>query len=165
MLVSQMLNEVVTLAEAVDLAERLGHPLDRANLMRYAQAGRLTARKSKGTWLTTRGAVCDLVVALDAESRGRPRHVKIDRLAVTYNRTPELLASLKRIQEARQALRGRALPPAREAELWDQLTTEAIYHTHRLEGNSLTFEEAQAVIEAQKTAPARSDQTVQSQKS
>jgi hypothetical protein len=149
MLVNQMLNEVVTLAEAVELAERLGHPLDRANLMRYAQAGRLTARKSKGTWLTTRSAVCDLVVALDAESRGRPRHVKIDRLAVSYTRTPELLASLKRIQEARQALRDRALPPAREAELWDQLTTEAIYHTNHLEGNELTFEEAQAMIEAQ----------------
>ncbi len=27
------------------------------------------------------------------------------------------------------------LPSAREAQLWDELTTEAIYHTDRLEGN------------------------------
>ncbi len=148
MLTNQMLDEVVTLGEAVDLAGRLGHPLDRANLMRYAQSGRLIARKSRGTWLTTRSAVRELVVSLEAETRGRPRPVKVKRLAVTYTRTPELLASLKRIQETREALRARALSPAREAELWDRLTTEAIYHTNRLEGNSLTFEEAQAVIEA-----------------
>lgn len=52
MLTDQMLTEVVTIGEAIELAKRLGHPLDRANLMRYAQKGRLTARKSKGTWLT-----------------------------------------------------------------------------------------------------------------
>jgi hypothetical protein len=63
------------------------------------------------------------------------------------------MASLKQIQETRQALRGRTLSSTREAELWDQLTTEAVYHTNRLEGNMLTFEEAQAVIEAHKAAP------------
>ena len=148
MLETQILNEVVTLGEAVELAKQLGHPLDRANLARYAQSGRLAARKSKGTWLTTRGAMRDLVVSLEAEARGRPRPVKIRRLAITYNRTPELAASLKRIQETREALRAKKLPSAREAQLWDELTTEAIYHTNRLEGNPLTFEEAQAVIEA-----------------
>jgi len=154
MLDAQMLSEVVTLGEAVELARRLGHPLDRANLTRYAQSGRLAARKSKGTWLTTRSAVRDLVVSLEADARGRPRPVKIRRLAIAYRRTPELAASLKRIQEAREALRARKLSPAREARLWDELTTEAIYHTNRLEGNALTFEEAKAVIEAQRQATA-----------
>jgi hypothetical protein len=151
MLINRVLNEVVTLGEAVELATRLGHPLDRANLMRYAQAGRLTARKSKGTWLTTRGALRDLIVSLDAESRGRPRPVMIEKLSVTYTRTPELVSSLKRIQETREVLRARELSPGREDELWNELETEAIYHTNRLEGNVLTFEEAQAVIEAYKS--------------
>ncbi len=53
---------------------------------------------------------------------------------------PDLLASLKQIQETREALlRVRALSPTCGA--------EAIYHANCLEGNSLTFEEAQAVIE------------------
>lgn len=78
----------------------------------------------------------------------RPRLIKIRNLAASYQRTPELMRSLKRIQAARQALRAEALPAAPEAKLWDDLTTEAIYHTNRLEGNPLTFEEARAVIEA-----------------
>jgi len=149
---TQVLSEVVTLGEAVELARQLGHPLDRANLSRYAQSGRLAARKSKGTWLTTRGAVRDLVVSLEAESRGRPRPIKIKKLAVTYSRTPVLAASLKRIQDTREALRRQRLSPEREAQLWDELTTRAVYHTNHLEGNPLTFEEARAVIEAQRQA-------------
>jgi len=160
MLETQILNEVVTLGEAVELAKQLGHPLDRANLARYAQSGRLAARKSKGTWLTTRGAMRDLVVSLEAEARGRPRPVKIRRLAITYSRTPELAASLKRIQEAREALRARKLLPTREAQLWDKLTTEAIYHTNQLEGNSLTYEEARAVIEAHRQSTTHADSSV-----
>ena len=152
MLTDQMLSEVVTIGEAIELAKRLGHPLDRANLMRYAQKGRLAARKSKGTWLTTRSAVRDLVVSLEAESRGRPRPVKVHRLAVKYTRTPALITSLKRIQEARETLRTHTLPPEREAQLWDELTMQAIYHTGLLEGNHLTFEEARVVIEAHKKA-------------
>lgn len=152
MLTDQMLTEVVTIGEAIELAKRLGHPLDRANLMRYAQKGRLTARKSKGTWLTTRSAVRDLVVSLEAESRGRPRPVQVRQLAIKYTRTPALVASLKRIQETRETLRTRALSPERETQLWDELTTQAVYHTNHLEGNPLTFEEARAVIEAHKKA-------------
>ena len=91
-----------------------------------------------------------LVVELEAESRGRPRPVKIKKLGVVYNRTPELAASLKRIQETRAALRNQKLLPAREAQLWDELATRAIYHTNHLEGNPLTFEEARAVIEEQR---------------
>lgn len=75
--------------------------------------------------------------------------VKIKKLAITYSRTPELAVSLKRIQEARAALRSQRLSPEREAQLWDELTTRAVYHTNHLEGNPLTFEEARAVIEAQ----------------
>lgn len=148
MLANQILGEVVTLGEAAELAQRMGHPLDRANLMRYAQAGRLMARKSKGTWLTTRSAVRGLVVSLETEARGRPRPIKICQLAASYRRTPELVNSLERLQAAREALRAQTLPPTREAQLWDELTTEAIYHTNRLEGNPLTFEEGQAVITA-----------------
>ena len=150
MLNIRVLSEVVTLGEAAELARQLGHPLDRANLSRYAHSGRLAARKSKGTWLTTRGAIRDLVVSLEAESRGRPRPIKIKKLAVTYSRTPELAASLRRIQEARESLRSQRLTPEREAQLWDELTTRAVYHTNHLEGNPLTFEEARAVIETQR---------------
>jgi hypothetical protein len=148
MVAVELLNEVITLAEAADVAEQLGHPLDRAHLTRYAQASRLPARTSKGTWLTTRGAGRDLIVSLEAEARGRPRVVEIEQLKVKYNRTPELAATLKQIHAMRAKLRARRLSPEREAKLWDELTTLAIYHTNHLEGNPLTFEEARAVIEA-----------------
>jgi hypothetical protein len=148
MVTTQVLEEVLTLAEAVNVAERLGHPLDRNNLVRYAKEGRLTARKSGGTWLTTRAAVRDLVVSLEAEKRGRPRklHLAPGRV-VRYTRTPELVSALTDIQRLRAALREKKLSAEREAQLWEELSTTAIYHTNRLEGNALTFEEAKAVID------------------
>jgi len=148
MVTTQVLEEVLTLAEAVNVAERLGHPLDRNNLVRYAKEGRLAARKSGGTWLTTRAAVRDLVVSLEAEKRGRPRklHLAPSRV-VRYTRTPELVSALTDIQRLRAALRETKLSVEREVQLWEELSTAAIYHTNRLEGNALTFEEAQAVID------------------
>ena len=77
MIAGQALNEVMTLAEAVKLSHLLGHPVDRANLLRYAQEGRLAARKSAGTWLTTRSALRELVISLEAQTRGRPRQVRL----------------------------------------------------------------------------------------
>ena len=148
MVTDRVLEEVLTLAEAVIVAERLGHPLDRNNLVRYAKEGRLVARKSGGTWLTTRAAVRDLVVSLEAEKRGRPRklHLAPGRV-VRYSRTPELVSTLSDIQRLRGELRERKLSAEREAQLWEELSTAAIYHTNRLEGNTLTFEEAQGVID------------------
>jgi hypothetical protein len=78
--------------------------------------------------------------------------VKVRQLAIKYARTPALVASLKRIQETREILRARTLSPEREAQLWDELATQAVYHTNHLEGNPLTFEEARAVIEAHRKA-------------
>ena len=78
--------------------------------------------------------------------------VKVRQLAIQYTRTPALVASLKRIQVTRAALRARTLSPEREAQLWDELATQAVYHTNHLEGNPLTFEEARAVIEAHRKA-------------
>ncbi len=69
----EILEEVITLPEASVLAEKMGYRLDRSNLLRYARSGRLLARKSQGTWLTTRAALQALVVELAAETRGRPR--------------------------------------------------------------------------------------------
>jgi hypothetical protein len=147
MATAQILEEVLTLAEAVGIAEHLGHPLDRNNLIRYAKEGRLVARKSGGTWLTTRAALRDLVVSLESETRGRPRrlHLAPGRI-VQYSRTPELLSALADIQRLRTTLRDQRLSAEREARLWEDLTTAAIYHTNHLEGNELTFEEATAVI-------------------
>jgi len=70
---NDMLEQVVIIGEAVDLARQLGHAADRANLVPYARLGRIAARKSKGTWLTTREVVRELVVALGSEARGRPQ--------------------------------------------------------------------------------------------
>jgi|GEM_PF-1368309 len=147
MVSTQILDEVMTLAEAATVAERLGHPVDRNNLVRYAKDGRLVSRKSGGTWLTTRAAVRDLVVSLEAETRGRPRrlHLAPGRV-VQYARTPELVSALADIQRLRTTLRDQRLPAEREADLWEALTTAAIYHTNHLEGNALTFDEAQAII-------------------
>ncbi|MEW5873300.1 MAG: hypothetical protein AB1894_28835 [Chloroflexota bacterium] len=151
MVSTNILSEVLTLAEAVVLSRWFGHPLDRANLVRYAQDGRLAARKSSGTWLTTRSALRQLILALETESRGRPRRVHLSKdRTVVYNRSPELAAALAGIQELRQELRAEALPPEQEAHLWNALEARAIYHTNHLEGNLLTFEDAQAIIEAQR---------------
>lgn len=147
MATAQILEEVLTLAEAVVIAEHLGHPLDRNNLIRYAKEGRLVARKSGGTWLTTRSALRDLVVSLESETRGRPRrlHLAPGRI-VQYSRTPELVSALADIQHLRSTLRAKRLSAEHEARLWEDLTTAAVYHTNHLEGNELTFDEAKAII-------------------
>lgn len=148
MVAAQVLDEALTLAEAAAVAERLGHPLDRNNLVRYAKEGRLVARKSGGTWLTTRASVRDLIVSLEAEKRGRPRKLRLARGRIArHTRTPELVSALTDIQRLRAALRGRTLSAEKEARLWEALTTSAIFHTNHLEGNPLTFEEAKGVID------------------
>ena len=158
MVTTQVLEEVLTLTEAVTVADRLGHPLDRNNLVRYAKEGRLVARKSGGTWLTTRAAVRDLVVSLEAEKRGRPRQLRLaPGRVVRYTRTPELVSTLTDIQDLRTALRQQKLTAEREAQLWEELSTAAIYHTTRLEGNALTFDEAKAVIEEHRRRESRDD--------
>ena len=149
MVAGQVLNEVMTLAEAVQLARLLGHPVDRANLLRYAQEGRLTARKSAGTWLTTRSALRDLVVSLETQPRGRPRQVRLgEGRSIGYSLTPELAAALQEIEQLQTALRDQTIEPAQEQQLLDELNARAVYHTNHLEGNELTYEEAKAVIEA-----------------
>lgn len=154
MVINHVLDEVLTVAEAVAVAVRLGHPVDRNNLVRYAKEGRLVARKSGGTWLTTRSAVRDLIVSLETEKRGRPRKLQLlPKRIARYTRTPELVVALKDIQRLRTSLRERVLPAEREAQLWEDLTTAAVYHTNRLEGNSLTFEEAKAVIDEYRQRP------------
>jgi hypothetical protein len=148
MVTTQVLEQVVTLAEAVSVAKQLGHPLDRNNLVRYAKEGRLAARKSGGTWLTTRTSVRDLVVSLEGEKRGRPRKLHLSsRRTARYTRTPELVAALTDIQRLRTELRAATLPAEEEARLWEELTTIAVYHTNHLEGNPLTFEEAKTVMD------------------
>ena len=68
--------------------------------MRYAQEGRLAARKSGGTWLTTWASLRDLVVSLEAETRGRPRKLRLSpKRVVHYTRTPELVSTLAEIQQ------------------------------------------------------------------
>jgi hypothetical protein len=145
---TQVLEEVLTLAEAVAVAKHLGHPLDRNNLVRYVKSRRLAARKSGGTWLTTRSAVRTLVISLEAERRGRPRKLHLgSKQVVRYTRTPELVTALQEIQDLRAMLRQKSLSANVESRLWNELTTAAIYHTNHLEGNPLTFEEATAVID------------------
>jgi hypothetical protein len=148
MVTPQVLEEVLTISEAVGVAKRLGHPLARNNLVRYAQEGRLAARKSGGTWLTTRASLRDLVVSLEVETRGRPRKLRLSpKRVVHYTRTPELVSTLAEIQQLRADLRKQALPSEQEAQLWEELTTAAVYHTTHLEGNELTFAEAQTIID------------------
>ena len=149
MIAGQALNEVMTLAEAVKLSHLLGHPVDRANLLRYAQEGRLAARKSAGTWLTTRSALRELVISLEAQTRGRPRQVRLSEgRSVSYSLTLELATALQEIEQLQTALRSQALEPEQEQKLLDELNARAVYHTNHLEGNELTYEEAKAVIEA-----------------
>jgi hypothetical protein len=137
----------MTLAEAVRLSRLLGHPVDRANLLRYAQEGRLTARKSAGTWLTTRSALRDLVISLETQTRGRPRHVRLaEGRSVQYSITPELATTFHEIELLQSALRSQTLEPEQEQQLLDELNARAVYHTNHLEGNELTYEEAKRVI-------------------
>jgi|SRR5581483_4238375 len=150
MVTAEILEEALTLTEAVSVAEKLGHSLDRNNLARYAAEGRLPARKSGGTWLTTRSALRDLIVSLEGETRGRPRLVRIGKRFARYTRTPELVARLEEIQRLRVKLRTRKLSARQEARFWKELSAAAIYHTNRMEGNALSFEEATAIIEQQR---------------
>jgi hypothetical protein len=150
---AEILEEVLTLTEAAEVAYRLGHPLDRSNLVQYANQGRLQARKSGGTWLTTRTAVRELILSLESETRGRPRKYQLSRgRTVRYTRNPELIATLADIQRLRSELRQASLPAQQARQLWDELTAVAIYHTNHLEGNVLTFEEAKAIIDAHRQA-------------
>jgi len=149
MATAEILGEVLTLSEAAAVADYFGHPIDRNNLVRYAKEGRLQSRKSGGTWLTTRSAVRELILSLEAETRGRPRKLRLSPgRTIRYTRQPELLAALADIQRLRAELREIKLPPEKERQLWEDLTTVAVYHTTHLEGNELTFEEAKAVIDA-----------------
>ncbi len=147
MIATEILEEALTLTEAVTVAEHLGHPMDRNNLTRYAAEGRLLARKSGGTWLTTRSSLRDLIVSLERETRGRPRQVRLGKRVVRFTRTPELVARLGEIQRLRATLRSHKLSVTQEARLWKDLTTTAIYHTNRMEGNALSFEEGAAIID------------------
>ena len=107
MLTQQALTEVVTLPEAVALAERLGYSLDRSNLLRYARSGRLIARKSQGTWLTTRSALKALVVELALQPRGRPRAA--EPAWATVEPSPDLVATLAEIDDLKAQVGARAV--------------------------------------------------------
>lgn len=146
MIATEILEEALTLTEAVKVAEWLGHPLDRNNLTRYATEGRLLARKSGSTWLTTRSALRDLIVSLESETRGRPRQVRIGKRIARYTRTPELVERLGQIQHLRTTLRARRLSSSQEARLWKDLSASAIYYSNRMEGNALSFEQAATII-------------------
>lgn len=87
-------------------------------------------------------------MSLEAETRGRPRKLRLSpKRVVRYTRTPELVSALADIQQLRTDLRKQALPAEEEAHLWEVLTTAAVYHTTHLEGNELTFAEAQTIID------------------
>lgn len=146
MTVQDILGEVVTIPEAVDLVNRMGYKLDRSNLLRNAQSGRLVARKSNGTWLTTRAALQELVVGLASEERGRPRATKLT--WSEYEVTPTLLAALDEIDSLRQQLAAQPRNPEEQEKIRHQLAVEAIYHTNHLAGNSLSLTEVRAIIEA-----------------
>ncbi len=113
MLAHQVLEEVVTLPEASVLAQKMEYPLDRSNLLRYARAGRLVARKSQGTWLTTRAALQALIVELAAESRGRPRAATPDWAKVEI--TPDLTATLTEIEKLREQIASQPSTAAKQA--------------------------------------------------
>jgi hypothetical protein len=140
------LQEVVTLPEASRLAATLGYGLDRSNLLRYARDGRLVARKSAGTWLTTRSAVQALIVELASETRGRPRSQSTPWTEVVMS--PELAETLAEVDHLRSELAQQAHSQAEVEHLRRELTVEAIYHTNRIEGNQLSLPEVRAIVEA-----------------
>ena len=146
MLARQILEEVITLPEASTLAGEMGYAMDRSNLLRYARSGRLLARKSQGTWLTTRAALQALIIEVAAEARGRPRVGEPGWATVQI--TPELAATLAEIDDLRAQLAAQRLSVAQRQQLRRELTVEAIYHTNRIEGNPLTLPEVRAVVEA-----------------
>lgn len=140
------LQEVVTLPEASKLAATMGYGLDRSNLLRYARAGRLLARKSGGTWLTTRSAVQALILELAGETRGRPRTLLTPWAEVAMS--PELAETLAEIDHLRGELAQQTRSPAEEEHLRRELTVEAIYHSNRIEGNQLSLPEVRAIVDA-----------------
>lgn len=146
MTVKEILSEVITLPEAVDIAAQMGYKLDRSNLLRSAQVGRLAARKSVGTWLTTRTAVQKLVIDLATEDRGRPRPVVP--IWADVQMTPELAGVLEEIDQLRQQIAATPRQPEEEDRLRQELTIEAIYHTSHLAGNSLSLPEVRTIVEA-----------------
>ncbi len=146
MLTQQALEEVVTLPEAVILARRLGYALDRSNLLRYARSGRLIARKSQGTWLTTRSALQALAIELALQPRGRPRAA--EPAWATVEPSAELTAILAEIDDLKAQINARERSADETERLRRELTVEAIYHTNRIEGNPLTLPEVRAVVEA-----------------
>lgn len=153
MLTHEILREAITLPEAVELSSRLGHTLDRRNLQRYARGGRLVARKSQGTWLTTRSALVELIADLERERRGRPLQTTQTAKPPAYQRTPEIEAMLTEIERLRAELSRRPAPPPA---ILQALETDAIYHTAHLEGNPLTLHEARQVIDAYRAERATS---------
>jgi len=146
MIVREILEEVITLPEAATVSARMGYALDRSNLIRYARSGRLFARKSNGTWLTTRSALQTLIIELMAERRGRPREAAPS--WATFEMPPSLAATLTQIDDLRVKLLAQERPPLEEEQLRRQLTVEAIYHTNHIEGNRLSLLEVRAVVEA-----------------
>jgi hypothetical protein len=146
MIVQEILKEVVTLPEAAAITAQMGYALDRSNLLRYARSGRLLARKSNGTWLTTRSALQALIVELAAERRGRPREEAPS--WATFEMTPNLAATLAQMDDLRAKLSAQERSTLEEEQLRRQLTIEAIYHTNHIEGNRLTLPEVRAVVEA-----------------
>jgi hypothetical protein len=95
---------------------------------RYAQSGRLLARKSNGTWLTTRSALQALIVELMTERRGRPREEEL--AWATFEMTPSLVATLAQIDDLRAKLLAQERSELEEEELRRQLTVEAIQVTN-----------------------------------
>ena len=146
MIVQEILQEVVTLPEAATIATEMGYALDRSNLLRYAQAGRLVARKSEGTWLTTRSALQALILELAAQPRGRPRTDAPD--WATFEMTPELAATLANIDKLREQVSALERPAAEREQLHRDLTVEAIHHTNRIEGNRLSLPDVRVIVEA-----------------
>lgn len=146
MVVQDILEEVITLPEAAVIADQLGYPLNRSNLLRYAQSGRLVARKSGGTWLTTRSALQALILELATEPRGRPRAETP--AWVTFEMTPEMAGTLDKIDELRTQGSALERSPAEQEQLRRELTIEAIYHTNRIEGNQLSLPEVRAIVDA-----------------
>ncbi len=146
MLVTEVLQEVVTLPEAVMFSHELGYELDRSNLRRYAKSGRLLARKSHGTWLTTRSAIQALILDIATEVRGRPRLDAPDWAIVST--TPEIERTLAQIDELQSQINQIQRSEAEYEQFRQTLIVEAIYHTNRIEGNRLSLPEVRAVVEA-----------------
>jgi hypothetical protein len=145
MTLNEVLHEVVTLPEASKIANKMGYSLDRSNLLRYAQSGRLIARKSQGTWLTTRSALQALMAELARESRGRPRTSEPAWAEVSVS--PELTATLAQIDDLRSKIDATEAFTADQHHLRRELLVEAIYHTNHIEGNPLSLPRVREIVE------------------